>query len=249
MADESKVRGVSESVDILTGLVDFNGFFKGADTLRLKMDMMKTTGTATFYSSSSNFCLQNGCKVSRQFDSKYVNIEALNVGEGGVYHGFSYSSYDMPATLGLQTSNEALHGVAFDEDYEQKKYMWVIGLDAASYASRYHLDYGSLYLLPRIGFGIAQHHFSGKAVEEALNGDKREITGEYALALTYALDLGYIYQRRWGAAKGLGYSVQGGLRAKYEMAKFVDYDHEDLEVAFSGSDIMWGPYLQLNVMF
>ncbi|GAL03523.1 hypothetical protein JCM19237_6417 [Photobacterium aphoticum] len=41
-AKEKGPDGTSEAVDMLTGLVDFNGFFEGADTLRLKIDWTKT---------------------------------------------------------------------------------------------------------------------------------------------------------------------------------------------------------------
>lgn len=253
LADESNTQGASESVDILTGLVDFDGFFKGADTLRFKMDIMKTSGTANFKSSNQNFCLQSGCNVTSEFDSKYVNIETLVFSEGGNFMGLSYTNYAMPSALGLQTSSERLHGIAFDEDYEHKKYMFVIGRDAAAYASRYELDYKGIYLLPTLGIGAVQHGFSDSAIQEALNGDGRDVIGEFALALTGTIDFGYIYQRRWLESKGLGYSVQGGLRAKYDWtsskAAFTPSSHDDLEIAYSGSNLMWGPYLQFNVIF
>jgi len=252
MADESNTQGVSESVDILTGLVDFNGFFKGADTLRLKMDYMKASGTATFSSSDENFCLQGGCEMTSQFDSKYLNVEALVFSEGGNYLGLSYTNYAMPSAVGLQSSSERLHGVAFDEDYEQNRYMFVMGRDAAAYASRYELDYQGLYLLPTFGLGVVQHNFSDEAIQQALDGDERKVVGEYALALAATLDLGYLYQRRWIDSKGLGYSVQGGLRAKYDWTSsknFTSSDHDDLEIAYERSDLMWGPYVQFNAIF
>ncbi|WP_117233852.1 hypothetical protein [Vibrio maerlii] len=240
------------SVDILTGLVDFNGFFKGADTLRLTFDWNKTNGTATYKSKKPQYCIEGQCKFSQDFESKYMSIGTLLFSERGQYIGFNYTNYSLPSTLGLESSR-GIEGVAFDEDYEQTNYMFVIGRDAAAYAARYELDYQGFYALPHFGIGVAHLDFSDKAKAQARNGDDRKIFGDYTLALSGTLDLGYIHQRRWRQAWGAGYSIQGGLKAQFDWTAPTDLlretSNDKLMIANERADLRWGPYLQFNMIF
>ena len=251
-AEESAGDG-SEAVSMLTGLVDFNAFFEGADTLRLKMDWTKTDGSATFKSTDTNHCLANGCSVKKNFSTEYKAIETLVLSEGGMYMGFSYSNYAMPSAVGFQNNKDSssLTGVAFDEDFEQTRYMFVIGRDEAAYGARYESNYNRFYIMPKLGIGVAQYDISSKAEEEARNGESGSITGKYGLALTGGLDAGYIYQRRWSEASGLGYSIQGGLRANIDWSSngILDSGDDGLYFDYNRFDIMWGPYIQFNAIF
>ncbi|KAB2826175.1 hypothetical protein [Aliivibrio finisterrensis] len=243
----------SEAVSMLTGLVDFNSFFEGADTLRLKMDWTKTDGTATFKSSNSSYCLAEGCSVKKGFSTEYKSIETLVLSEGGMYMGFSYSNYAMPSAVGFQRNEDSssLLGVAFDEDFEQTRYMFVIGRDEAAYGARYETNYNRFYLTPKLGIGVAQYDISSAAEKIARNGESGSITGTYGLAITGGLDFGYIYQRRWAEASGLGYSIQAGVRANIDWSTngILDAGDDDIYFDYNRFDLMWGPYIQFNAMF
>lgn len=252
IAEEKSDDDVGESIDFLTGLVDFNAFFSGADTLRLKVDWLKSSGTATYKASSRDYCVEGLCQISKGFSSEYIAVDTLVFSEGGSFIGLSFSNYAIPSAIGLQTATESMRGITFDEHYEQNKLMFVAGKDAAAYAARYELDYSAFYFLPIVGIGAVQHKISDDAIERALDGSNKDVIGEFALALTGTLDAGYIFQRRWLESRGLGFSLQAGIKAKYDWvmgAPFTSDSHLDYEIAYERSDLWWGPYLQGNLIF
>lgn len=253
-AKESGPQGTSEAVSTLTGLVDFNGFFQGADTLRFKMDWTKTDGIATYKSKNSKLCLVQGCEVSQAFSTEYKNIETLVLGDGGRYFGLSYSTYAMPSAIGFTNDQDSgrVLGAALDEDYKQQRVMFVVGSDEAAYGARYETDYDRFFFRPNIGFGVVKHEISSEAEKIARNGLEGDIVGEYGFVLSGGVDAGYIYQRRWREAAGLGYSIQGGLRARLDWTTdnwFMDASDDDIYFDYDRLDIMWGPYVQVNVIF
>ncbi|ELP5726868.1 hypothetical protein QTV44_000041 [Vibrio vulnificus] len=251
---ESGSQAASDTVSLLTGLVDFNGFFEGADTLRLKMDWMTTSGTATYKSSRDSLCHNGSCEISKDFTTDYKNIETLVLSDGGYYMGLSYSTYAMPSAIGFTRDKESDYvlGAALDEDYEQSRIVFVVGSDEAAYGARYEIDYDRFYLRPNFGFGMVKHSFSKQAEQIARNGETGDIVGEYGMVLSGGLDAGYIYQRRWREASGLGFSIQGGVKANIEYtttAPLIDASDDDIYFNSSRFDVMWGPYVQFNAIF
>ncbi len=253
-AKDSGPGGTSEAVSMLTGLVDFHGFFEGADTLRLKVDWTETNGIATYKTDDSSLCLASGCNVSTPFTTEYMNVETLVLSDGGNYMGISYSTWAMPTAIGFTRGSDSDHVVAaaFDKDYEQARLMFVVGSDEAAYGARYEVDYNRWFLRPNLGFGMVQHHISDDA-KNAARGDKEgSIEGEYGFALTGGLDVGYIYQRRWRDSLGLGFSVQAGLRGRLDWTTdnfLMKSDADDLYFNYDRLDLMWGPYVQFNAIF
>ncbi|WP_237465424.1 hypothetical protein [Vibrio stylophorae] len=253
-AKETGNAGTSNAVSMLTGLVDFNQFFKGADTLRLKIDWTQTDGVATYKADRADLCLAEGCKVSKNFSTEYMNVETLVMSDGGVYMGLRYSNFAMPSAVGFTRNKDSDHvlGAAFDEDYEQSRLMFVLGSDEAAYGARYETDYSRFFLRPNLGLGVVQHKISDAAEKAARNGETGDIAGEYGMIVSGGLDLGYTYQRRWLEARGLGFSVQTGVRAHVDwMTNSPFGDAKDDEIYFNSDrfDLMWGPYIQFNAIF
>ncbi|GHA42099.1 hypothetical protein ACFFLZ_14205 [Photobacterium aphoticum] len=253
-AKEKGPDGTSEAVDMLTGLVDFNGFFEGADTLRLKIDWTKTQGLATYKAERESLCLEAGCEVSKAFSTEYLNVETLVMSEGGMYLGLSYSTYAMPSAVGFTRNQDSDHviGSTFDEDYEQARLMFVMGSDEAAYGARYETDYDRIFLRPNLGFGVVKHSMSAEAEERARNGETGGIAGKTGFVVSGGVDIGYIYQRRWREASGLGFSLQTGLRARleYTMDNFLtDASDDEIYFKYNRFDVMWGPYVQFNAIF
>jgi hypothetical protein len=236
----------------LTGLVDFNGFFKGADTLRLKVDWAKINGVATY--KSSDYQLNNESQVSSRFSSEYKNFEILIFSEMGQYIGLSYSTNAMPSAISLSTSEDSATpiGWAFDEDYKQTSYMLKIGSNEAAYGARYELDYSRAFFRPSLGIGLVDRQISDAAIKEATtNTSIKSVTGELSWVALLGVDMGYTYQRRWDEYKGIGYSVQTGIRAEmyYQGESYETSDSDELYVNMERLDFNWGPYVQFNAIF
>lgn len=242
----------TNSVSYLTGLVDFNGFFDGADTLRLQVDWSQLSGTATY--KSTDYLINGESEFSSKFESDYKNFELLIFSEHGNYFGFSYSTMAMPSAIGLSISEEStsIVGWAFDEDYKQTTLMLKAGSDEAAYGARYEVNYNRGFFRPNIGVGLVGRGISDAAITEATSSTTtKKITGDWTWVALLGLDTGYTHQRRWEEYKGIGYSVQLGLRAElyYQAESYQTADDEELFVNMERFDFNLGPYVQFNAIF
>ena len=244
--------GSSESVSYLTGLIDFNGFFEGADTLRLKTDWTQLNGSATYR--SDYYQVDNQGKISSDFESEYKNFEVLVLSEMGNYIGVSYSSYSLPSALALSESDEnsSIVGWAFDDQYKQRTLMLKIGSDEAAYGARYEVNYNRPYFRPTLSVGIVDRQFSNEALQQATaNTEIKDVIGNLSWMSSLGVDTGYIHQRRWEEYKGIGYSFQMGIRSElhYQSESYETTEEEELYINMVRLDFNVGPYAQLNAIF
>ncbi len=246
-----------DSIGMLMGLADFDGFFKGADTLRLQFDWLETTGTSTYKATDSRYCIDDVCEFAGAFEASMFDIKALILREGGNFWGLSYKITEMPHFVEVVDHNDNVEFMAYDEDYSSHKVSFMLGRDAAAFAARYALDYDGFYFLPTFSVSGIYHQFSDGLVEQLdASGEKVNVGG--ASNLTFGvgatLDLGYIHQRRWVDAKGLGYSIQGGIKGTGEYSFGSPFfgganDQGELGVNVPKVDINWGPYIAFNMLF
>ncbi|RXJ74928.1 hypothetical protein CS022_01720 [Veronia nyctiphanis] len=241
---ESASKAERIGTDYISGIIDFNGFFDGADTLRFRIDRMEAEGTAIYRDSQ-------GQSLVTDFETAYQNTDLLLMSERGFYFGLGYSHYKMPSAVGFKSTRGGQSGTSFDKQFEIDRFMLFAGKDEISYGARYETSYSRVFIAPQFGIGINKLSVSDQALFDAV-GTYGDISGKYAVALSGQLDLGYTFQQRSVAAYGLGYSIQLGYRAKADYTIqdwFPENDDGSWMLNYSRSDIWHGPYLQFNVMF
>jgi len=242
----------TNTASYLTGLIDFSGFFEGADTLRLKVDWSQISGTATYH--STNYAIDGKNHVSTDFDTEYKNFEVLIFSELGKYIGLSYSTQSLPSAIALSESekSENIIGWAFDKNYKQTAYMLKVGSDEAAYGARYEVNYNRYYFRPSLALGIINREFSRAAIAEATSDlENKSVVGKLTWAASFGVDLGYTHQRRWEQYKGLGYSIQVGLHAQlyFQAESFETADDDEVYANMDRLDANYGPFIQFNAIF
>ncbi|MFA0493476.1 hypothetical protein [Vibrio sp. 10N.222.54.B11] len=237
---------VSKGTKMLTGVVDFHGFFDGANTLRLEFDTLESGGVA-------HYSDVNGTLEPFTFETEYTNIDILLMGERGGYWGFSYSDYHAPSAVGFFDRNGRIAGTAFDENFDIKSYMFKIGYNEAAYGARYETSYSRFYNDIGIGIGLSKLSVDRDALEAATGDRHAKLSGRNRLALTGELEIGYIWQKRFHSMRAAGFSLQAGYRAKADMLipMYGDAKGDDngYELAYERSDIWHGPFVQFNAVW
>ncbi len=243
--EESDNNLVSKGTELLTAVVDFNGMFDGAMTLRLELEHMESGGVV-------NYSDGGGHSFRETFETDYSVYGLSFVMEEGGYLGFKYSTYDAPSAVGFEKRNGRYQGSAFDKDFSIDRYMLVIGYDEASYGGRYEMSYNRFYIDGEFGLGINKLNVSRDALEEATGTREGKIYGKYALAVTSAVELGYTYQRRSTRLRGLGVSFQAGYRAKVDWTYQKPSDEassDEFYLLYERTDLWHGPFVQFNAIF
>jgi len=245
-------KNTTNTASYLTGLIDFSGFFEGADTLRLKVDWSQISGTATYH--STNYAIDGKNHVSADFDTEYKNFEVLIFSELGQYIGLSYSTQSLPSAIALSESekSENIIGWAFDKNYKQTAYMLKVGSDEAAYGARYEVNYNRYYFRPSLALGIINRQLSRAAIAEATADlENKSVAGKLTWAASFGVDLGYTHQRRWEQYKGLGYSIQVGLHAQlyFQAESFETADDDEVYAKMDRLDANYGPFIQFNAIF
>ncbi|WP_413113739.1 hypothetical protein [Thaumasiovibrio sp. DFM-14] len=244
-AEESDNNLVSKGTELLTAVVDFNGFFDGAMTLRLELEKMAAGGTVNYYDDNSN-------AFHHAFETDYNMYGLSFVMEEGLYLGLRVSNYDAPSAVGFEKKNGRYQGAAFDRDFSVDRYMLVLGYDETSYGGRYELDYNRFYIDGEFGLGLNKLNVSRDALEDAVGSREGKIYGRYALAVTSAVELGYTYQRRSARLRGLGFSLQAGYRAKVDWTYQSPSDSassDEYYLLYERTDLWHGPFVQFNAIF
>ncbi|PSW05308.1 hypothetical protein C9J01_27540 [Photobacterium rosenbergii] len=237
---------VSKGTEALNAVVDFNGMFGGATTLRLELEKMASGGVVTYSDDMTEIPVQEA------FETEYNSLALYLMLEQGLYFGLHSSNYLAPSAVGFETKSGSYAGSAFDRDFDIDRYLLVVGYDEASYGSRYETSYNRFYINGEVGVGLNKLNVSRGAFEEAVGREEGKIQGKYALALTSTLELGYTLQHRSTTLRGLGYSLQAGYRARGDwtfQSKPSSSDKDGYYLVYDRADLWHGPFIQFNAIF
>ncbi|MFD2180399.1 hypothetical protein [Veronia pacifica] len=242
---ETSTRDTDKMTEYLSGAIDFESIFDGPDALRLRFERFQTYGIASHTT-------MLGQSVETDFEARFSSTDLLVLSEQGYYFGLGYRNYRIPGVVGFTSAEAGKSGWTFDNDFEIDSIRILAGKDEFSFGSRYEASYSRFYIAPQVGVGINKMSTSNNALLRSVGSSQGGLSGEYAIALSGQLDLGYAYQRRSVAAYGLGYALQVGYRARADYSIQDWYPESDSgrwQLNYSRADIWHGPYIQFNVMF
>lgn len=231
----------------LYGAIAFDDFFSGPSTLRFEYSSELAGGIATY---SNN----NGDHQQVDFKNDYRRYSLLKTSELGRFAGISYARNNMPMAIGFFESGLSDPLIYFDPDFRLQKLTFVFGFDTAQYASRYLFNYQSLYFDGRAGLGLYQYDIGQPVLAQAEQDSGKHHRSDIGVAFDAYLEGGYLWQLRSANHGGLGVSLQGGVSVDLEL--YLNGLAEDSKVAddeivssFERTDIRWGPFLRLNLMY
>jgi len=242
--------------EALNFVVDFNQLFSPSSSLRVSFEDATINGVATFHTDFNSLSITPD-GTQEAFSSKLTRFNVLNMLERGWFFGGAYTQYKTPSAVGFSNSSKNIEVVALDKEFEIESYEFVFGYDEISYASRYETDMSRFYVQAMGGIGASVFSLSSQTRQavEARSGKSVE-NSTYSIALEGSVDVGYIYQQRFKAARGLGYSLSGGYHVRGSLNgmgqsensdKTVDVDALVLEM--SRYDVWHGPYVSFNVIY
>ena len=262
LQNEAKQIGglAAKSSKMLNFLVDFDGLISDNSALRLKVLKGNINGVATYVENNNG----GGSAITpggetKEFSSELVTYGAYMMGERGMFAGLEYTNYTTPSAIGFSDSskNIVVHGM--DKNFKINYYSLVFGYDEISYAKRYEVNLSRWYMQGLGGIGWADYKLSSEAKKAVLNsnqgrGKKINYTG--SLVLNGELELGYIFQQRYKAARGLGYSFTAGYRVRgaytatgQDQKSDKTIKQNQLELEMSRYDIWHGPFATGNFIF
>ena len=161
----------------------------------------------------------------------------------------------MPSAVGFSDSNKSIVYSNFDSDFGFQALRLVTGYDAFSYSERYETDINQFYWSGNLNIGIGIADLSSQIKQQALTETgKSKISTPIYLTVGADLELGYLWQRRFKSAQGLGYSFGLGYQASYSLlgagqSDESDADADTLYLEFSRTDLMHGPFVRANIIF
>ena len=243
---------------ILNFLVDFDGLISKSSTLRLKATKGKINGVATYieHNSGGGSTITRGNQVE-EFESELLNYGAYLMLERGLYFGVEYTDYITPSAIGFSDDTKRVVAHGMDTNFETSYYSAVFGYDEISYAKRYEVDLSRFYIQALGGIGWADYTLSSNAenwVKKNLAGKSINYTG--SLVYEGEIEIGYIFQQRFKAARGLGYSLTASYKARgaytatgQDPTGDGKIESNELELEMSRYDIWHGPYVSANFIF
>ncbi|QQD20266.1 hypothetical protein GJQ54_00135 [Oceanospirillaceae bacterium ASx5O] len=231
----------------LYGSIGFERFFHGPTRLQLEFASELAGGVATYRDN-------NGAEQVVAFENDYQRFALLVTSELGWLSGVSYSRNNMPMAVGFFESGLGDPDIYFDPDFELQKLTYVIGYDTAQYTSRYLFNSRGFYLDGRVGIGLYRYDIGADILRQAEAVSGKEHNDDIGLALDGFVEAGYFWQARsvrWG---GLGAALQAGVSADVEtyyngISEDSEIEADEIRAAFERTDVRWGPFVRLNLMF
>jgi hypothetical protein len=259
---ESKGGATKKASEFINAVFDIDSFFDPSSSLRIVYEVGEINGLATWLKSSGDPVVQNGITFKNlPVSTKMERYSFFTMKDRGLYHGLDYTKYIMPSLLGFGKDG-SIKFTIFDTKAKIQKLTYNIGYDELSYAKRYENNFSRLYLQGMFGLGVGHIKMSDGgdyadklAISKGYDGTDEPIT----LVADYALDVGYIWQRKSKTLRGLGISTQVGykLRGSYFSAGTTSEatgdeqsdDSNTLSLEFERHDIWHGAYASVNIVF
>ncbi len=256
--EAKKVGGLTEDIsDSLNFLIDFNSFISASNTLRITYTTSNINGITTFIDKHNGGVSITPDLQKEEFKSTIQRISLLIMGERGIYGGVEYTSFETPSTIGFSGSSKNIEYYGLDNKFGIKNVEFIAGIDTAAYAKRYETDFSKFYFQGLAGFGISTYHISDDFENRVENiSHKKVVNSDFSFVLDLEAQFGYLYQQRFKSAKGLGYSIDLGFKARGSYTSTGQSDDSDSKIEYdeltmemTRYDIWYGPYAYFNIMF
>ncbi|MEA2100585.1 MAG: hypothetical protein U9P72_10705 [Campylobacterota bacterium] len=257
-SEAQEVGGLTKDVsDALNLFVDFNGLISESSVLRLAYTTSNINGITTFIDKNNGATSITADGEKKEFKSTIEKISLLLMQERGVYGGIEYTNFETPSTVGFSGSGKNIEYYGLDNNFGITNIELIAGIDTAAYAKRYETDLSKFYFQSLAGFGVSIYEMSD-SFEKKIKylSNKKIVNSDLSFVLDLEVQFGYLWQQRFKLAKGLGYSIDLGFKARgsYTGAGQSD-DSEDtieaneLTMEMTRYDIWYGPYAYFNIMF
>ena len=240
-------RTASESVEYLTGMIEFENYISPSSSLRLGYRRSKTEGLASITHSTKP-------DTSESFNVKFQEFGLYQMLERGRYYGLEYTNYQLPSAVGFSNQNQNIVYSDFDSEFGFQTLSFIAGYDPQSYAKRYETNYSGWFVSGDGGLGLGWAEISDRIKREAKSTTgKDEISIPLFLALEATIETGYLWQRRTRFLGGLGLQTLLGYRADATWMAVGRNDENDdvdqLVLEFDREDIWHGPFVRFNIIF
>jgi len=259
---EAKGGNTKKASEFLNVVLDLDGFFSPQSSLRIVSEQGTVNGLSSLTGINGTLYDTNGQNITTLQDSEFeTTMKRLSffvMKERGLYHGLDYTEYIMPSLLGYGKDGNVLFTI-YDPKTNIKKLTYNWGYDELSYAKRYENNFSRFYFQGLFGIGLGQvtGDFEKVATQKATSLGYDDITSPITFAVDYALDFGYIWQKKSKTLKGLGFSTQLGYKVRgtyFGAGTSSEKDEDstesnDLSLEFSRNDIWHGPYVSVNIIF
>ncbi len=259
--EAKKVGGLTAKASkVLNFLLDFDGFIGDSTSLRLKAIKGNINGVATFIDKHQGSTLLSNNPTDTEFQSEIITYGAYLMMERGLYAGAEYTDYTTPSAVGFSGRSKTVDYYGMDPNFKIKSYSLVFGYDEISYAKRYESDLSRFYFQGFGGVGWADYTLSDAVQKnvETTTGKTVNYTGNFTFSAQ--ADIGYIFQQRYKAARGLGYSFTAGYKAKWAGTSTGQVENKgdgndviikqnELELEMDRYDIWHGPYVSANFIW
>ncbi len=259
MKNEAEKAGelTKRASEILQFLVDFDALIPGSISLRLAFTKGEVNGVATFIDKQNGGTPVTPDGTKEEFASTVNRYSLLFMMEKGMYWGADFSTYKTPSAVGFSDSGKSIAYYGLDKAFRMDNYTARIGYDTAAYARRYEADYSTFFFQGFIGGGLSVYTLSGdfKQHVETVSGKKIRTDNTFSLLLDAQLQAGYLWQQRFRSIKGLGYSVEVGVKARGTYTGVGQSDSggsvgdDELRLEMQRYDVWYGPYGYVNLVF
>jgi len=256
--EAEKVGGLTKKASkALNFAVDFNSFISKSSTLRIAYSTADINGITTFIDENNGAVSVTPNGEQKEFESKIERISLLLMGERGLYAGLEYTKFTTPAAMGFSGSSKSVEYYGLDEELGLTNFELVAGYDTAAYAKRYETDFDTFYFQGLIGLGVSKYDISSEFKQKVENtSGKSIVSSDYSFVGDLELQVGYLWQQRFKAVKGLGYSIDLGLKARGSYTGIGQSEDSDsnigaseLSAEMTRYDIWYGPYAYFNIIF
>jgi len=254
--------------EILSLFVDFNNLISDNLTLRIKMTSGNIVGKAVFhYKQDSTITSLREDGYTEPFSStmqRYALYVIPRTGPWSLFGlGFEYSDYAIPTAVDYSRNSQNSDTAAFvdlDPKFHIQSYKLHLLLDTTGYIRKNYRNFSGWMSEGFLGVGFDKRDLSAKrtkevkALIEEKTGESHPVAGtSYGLSLDSKIFIGYLYQRRFSATKGLGFSTTFGydIRASYNggMKSTSDSVSNTYQIGTRRYDLWHGPAVQLNIIF
>ena len=259
MKNEAEKAGelTKRASEILQFLVDFDALIPGSISLRLAFTKGEVNGVTTFLDKQNGGTSVTPDGTTEEFAATVNRYSLLFMMEKGIYWGADFSTYKTPSAVGFSDSGRSIAYYGLDKAFRMDNYTARIGYDTAAYARRYEADYSTFFFQGFVGGGLSVYTLSNdfKRHVETVSGKKIRTDNTFSLILDAQLQAGYLWQQRFRSIKGLGYSVEIGVKARGTYTGVGQSDSggsigdDELRLEMQRYDIWYGPYGYVNLVF
>lgn len=234
-----------EASSMLFGYVDFDSWSDPSESMRMTLERAELKGVATYVDSSSS---------SRQysvFNNQYSSIALQSIGKTGKYFKSEFAESKLPMAIGFRhgSSGDAT-AVFFEPEALFQEIRLGGGYDEMAYAYRNEASYTDWYWNGEFSIGVGRMIVGDSILQKAIAaGTTASSNSTLIFGLHANGEAGYLLQRRSKNLNSFGHSFSAGIRLKVDDFSRWDGDWNWSYMAFTRSDVLFGPFVRYNLLF